>query len=315
MHENIAIIGAGIAGATAARMLSDAGHNIVLFEKSGGTGGRLSTRRTDFGDFDHGAQYVSAKGSAFRALMTGLSAQDAAALWEPMGKDREGRWHVGLPGMSGLVKPMLDGIDVKKRMRIVEIARDNAGVICTSETGEEAFFDKVIVAIPSPQASALLKPVDRTFKALDDVVYMPCWTSMFAFENPVDALPNVFRGEDTMAISWLARNNTKPKRSGVESICAQAGAIWSRDTLEIDKTEAASLMLAAMEDMAGQKLSPIHMGAHRWRFARVDKPLGKPFLASDDGSLFAIGDGMLGGRVEAAFESGRLLSQYLISKR
>lgn len=312
MREKIAIIGAGIAGATAARMLTDAGHEVALIEKSGGTGGRLSTRRTAFGDFDHGAQYISAKGAAFRAVIQDLSAQNAAALWAPEGNDRDGDWYVGLPGMSSIVNPLLNGVKVKKRTRIVDIKQGSEGVICTSDEGETTSFDKVIVAIPSPQASALLKPVDAVFAALDDVVYMPCWTSLFSFEKPVDTLPNLFRGDDTSAVSWLARNNTKPKRSGVESICAQAGALWSRDNLEMGKNDALQRMQSTLEHMAGMKLDPIHADAHRWLYARVDRPLGKPFLASDDGTLFAIGDGLLGGRVEAAFESGRMLSEYLI---
>ncbi|MEM8539538.1 MAG: FAD-dependent oxidoreductase [Pseudomonadota bacterium] len=311
MPDKIAIIGAGIAGATAARMLSDAGHDIVLFEKSGGTGGRLSTRRTDYGEFDHGAQYVSAKSEPFRAVMDGLIKKNTAALWTPDGKDRDGKWHVGLPGMSGLVKPLLEGINIKKRTRITEIQRARDGIVCASEEGRASSFDKVIVAIPSPQASALLRHVDSAFEPLDDIVYMPCWTSMFSFDNTIDTLPNLYRGEDTMAISWLTRNNTKPKRSGAESICAQAGAIWSRDNLELDKSDVLQLMQTALEKMAGCKLAPVYAQAHRWRYARVDRPLGKPFLASDDGALFAIGDGMLGGRVEAAFESARQLCVHL----
>ena len=315
MPEKIAIIGAGIAGATAARMLKDAGYDIVLFEKSGGTGGRLSTRRTDYGEFDHGAQYVSVKSEPFRAVMDGLIEKNAATLWALEGKDRDGQWHVGLPGMSGLVKPLLEGINIKKRTRITEIRPERGGIICMSEVGEASSFDKVIVAIPSPQASALLTHVDSAFEPLDEVIYMPCWTSMFSFGKAIDTLPNLYRGEDTMPISWLTRNNTKPKRSGAESICAQAGAIWSRDNLELDQFDALQLMQTALEKMAGCKLAPVYAQAHRWRYARVDRPLGKPFLASDDGTLFAIGDGMLGGRVEAAFESARQLCVHLIELR
>jgi predicted NAD/FAD-dependent oxidoreductase len=44
MTLNIAIIGAGIAGITAARTLANAGHKVQVFEKSRGAGGRMSTR-------------------------------------------------------------------------------------------------------------------------------------------------------------------------------------------------------------------------------------------------------------------------------
>ena len=55
MTERIAIIGAGLAGLSAARALTAAGHTPVVFEKSRGLGGRLATRRTEFGPIDHGA--------------------------------------------------------------------------------------------------------------------------------------------------------------------------------------------------------------------------------------------------------------------
>ncbi|WP_269139402.1 FAD-dependent oxidoreductase [Burkholderia vietnamiensis] len=42
---HIAIVGAGIAGLACARVLSDAGHHVTVYEKSRGVGGRMSTRR------------------------------------------------------------------------------------------------------------------------------------------------------------------------------------------------------------------------------------------------------------------------------
>lgn len=311
MAEKIAIIGAGIAGITAARTLTDAGHKITVFEKSGGTGGRLSTRRTDFGCFDHGAQYITAKGAPFRALMTGLSNAGAVALWEPNGKNSDNEWHVGTPGMSGLVKPLLSGFKLKKRTRIVDVTRQDDEIICVDEDGNGNRFDRVIVATPSPQAHTLLSSVDPVFDVLSTIVYMPCWTSMFAFSEPVETLPDLYRGAHTESISWLARDNSKPRRSGIETICVQAGAQWSQDNLEMDKTQALATMKEALETMAGHTLQPVYAEAHRWRYALVDKPFGVAYLASHDQRLFAIGDGMLGARVEAAFESARQLCSHL----
>jgi glycine/D-amino acid oxidase-like deaminating enzyme len=56
----IAIIGAGLAGIAAGRTLAAAGHSVVLFEKSRGLGGRVATRRTGAGAFDHGAPLLHA---------------------------------------------------------------------------------------------------------------------------------------------------------------------------------------------------------------------------------------------------------------
>ena len=59
--QHIAIVGAGMAGITAARTLAQAGHQVMVFDKSSGAGGRMATRRSPFGGFDHGAQYFTVR--------------------------------------------------------------------------------------------------------------------------------------------------------------------------------------------------------------------------------------------------------------
>ena len=56
----VAIIGAGIAGLTAARELVERGAQVKVFEKARGLGGRLSTKRLVWGKLDIGAQYFTA---------------------------------------------------------------------------------------------------------------------------------------------------------------------------------------------------------------------------------------------------------------
>ena len=63
--KHFAIIGAGMAGISAARTLVQAGHRVSVFEKSRGAGGRMATRETPFGNFDHGAQYFTVRDPRF----------------------------------------------------------------------------------------------------------------------------------------------------------------------------------------------------------------------------------------------------------
>lgn len=63
---SVAVIGAGFAGLTVARHLLDAGHAVHLFDKGRGAGGRMSTRRQDGHEFDHGAQFFTAREESFR---------------------------------------------------------------------------------------------------------------------------------------------------------------------------------------------------------------------------------------------------------
>jgi predicted NAD/FAD-dependent oxidoreductase len=51
--------------------------------------------------------------------------------------------------------------------------------------------------------------------------------------------------------------------------------------------------------------------AHRWRYARVEKPVGEPYLLDRPGDLALCGDWCLDARVEAAFISGDRLGAEL----
>ena len=69
--RHIAIVGAGMAAITCARTLVQAGHRVTVFEKSHGMGGRMSTRTSPFGTFDHGTQYFTVRDPRFtQALQT-----------------------------------------------------------------------------------------------------------------------------------------------------------------------------------------------------------------------------------------------------
>ena len=63
--NSVAIIGAGIAGLSCASALQQAGIRVRVFEKSRGVGGRMSTRRGEGWECDHGAQYFTVSDDLF----------------------------------------------------------------------------------------------------------------------------------------------------------------------------------------------------------------------------------------------------------
>ena len=184
--QHIAIIGAGMAGITAARTLLQAGHRVTVFEKSKGTGGRMSTRRTEFGSFDHGAQYFTVRDARFRAMMQWAlgNAPEIARPWaanavrvlDAQGRtleaalpSREPHW-VAQPGMNALVGLMAAPLLAKKlilqakQVRIIERAANGQySLQCHNPDDASAKpeniggFDAVLLAIPSVQAHSLLQ--------------------------------------------------------------------------------------------------------------------------------------------------------------
>lgn len=304
------VIGAGMAGLTAAHKLDDAGWAVTVLEKSRAIGGRLSTRSTDWGPIDHGAQYATAKGKPFRALMTGLSNKGSVALWEPNGKDRDGEWHVGHGGMSHMLQPLADGLNIEFSTTATGV-KSTAGMASVSlDDGTSIQCELCVIAAPSPQAQHLTGGADGPFPALSGVEYAPCYAGLFVFERKLD-LPDVVRPDGDIA--WAARCNSKPGGDGeLDRWVVHGSPDWSRQVLETGKTEMVEPMLDAFSASSETDLpSTLYARAHRWRYSLVETPLGEPFLLDPTGRMGVIGDGMLGGRVEAAFESARQFCDHI----
>ena len=83
MTVPIAIIGTGIAGLSAAQALTEAGHVVQLFDKSRGSGGRMSSKRSDAGALDMGAQYFTARDRRFVTEVQRWQTNGWVAVWTP----------------------------------------------------------------------------------------------------------------------------------------------------------------------------------------------------------------------------------------
>ncbi len=312
-----AIIGAGIAGLAAARTLQDAGRRVRVFEKSRGLGGRLATRRGADGGFDdafdHGAQYASVRDPAFRAYADRAVAAGAAVDWPNEGSDT--RRIVGLPGMSGLVRPLAEGLDIRREARVSAILRGDDGPSLVLEDGSDLrSLDAIVCSVPAPQAGALLAPFGAPFDRIAEAVIAPCWSLMLTFAEAPD-LPETRRSAEG-PIGWLAHEGAKPGRAPGHRWIVHGGPAFSRTHLEDDRETVSAQLLVALADLAGGVLPEVvGSSAHRWRFSQVETPLGSEYLLSSDGRIGYCGDACLGGRVEAAFLSGSALGRAMVESQ
>lgn len=297
---SVGIIGAGIAGLSCARRLVELGHAATVLDKGRRVGGRCATRRSRLDDgstlaFDHGAQFATARGQEFSAMLA-------------KGKAREWRADrlVPTPTMRALPEAMAQGLTVSLEVEVASIERDSDAWRLSDRAGVfHGPFDRVVCTAPAPQ-SALLFP--DVAERLAGVRIAPCWALMVGFEEPW--APGFDLREDLGDIGLVAREGAKPGREAMpDRWIVHATPTWSRQHLECEKEDARALLLAALS-----KFSPTppitHAAAHRWRYARVEAPLGAPFLKTDSGAVLA-GDWCLGARLEAAFESGRAAADHV----
>ncbi len=333
--RHIAVIGAGIAGIACARTLVQAGHQVTVFEKSTGAGGRMATRLNEFGGFDHGAQYFTARDARFEKVLQLSPATvrpwsaNTVRILDELGRvvasalpPKEAHW-VATPGMNALVRQWAEplGRRLLTDTQVMRIETDKLDParwqVQTEGNGAgsrvHSGFDAIVLAIPVAQAKALLLS-SQTGQALIDaaaaVTVAPCWTLMLAFPQAVQ--PNLAHlGPHWNAarsthhrVAWLARESSKPGRSPIERWTVQASPDWSQRHIDDDDERVKAKLLKAFTEVTGIRASPAHAEVHRWRYAQTIEPLGKSHLWNASSRIGVCGDWCIGHRVEDGFISG-----------
>ena len=162
---HVAVVGAGIAGLACAQALVAAGALVQVFEKSRGVSGRMSTRRGEGWQCDHGAQYFTAREPAFRAEVQRWIDAGAAALWTPEMRVYDGAEagrftshssrvdrFVGTPGMTAPGRLLAASLCVHCNATVDSLQRTHdRWFLHTAEGGRhETSFDIVLLAMLIP---------------------------------------------------------------------------------------------------------------------------------------------------------------------
>jgi renalase len=320
----IGVVGAGIAGLSAARVLKTAGHDVAIFEKSRGPGGRVATRELRGIEmprglsgaalaFDYGAQYFTVRDDRFSEVVAEWQRDRVVAKWtgrvvtfddegwedvedsayaKASGEKKTDRY-VGTPGMSAIGTAMADGLDV------------------TYGHGVESLqplldaFDRVVLAVPAAHAARLVVHVPTLASKIADVIMKPSWTVMAAFEEKVAARFDAAFVNGS-ALGWIARNTSKPKRDWrVDAWVLQATTAWSAAHVDDRPDDVGAFLMEAFEDLVRAGLPrAFYATVHRWRYATADPPLAAGAIHDADSRITLCGDWCSGSRIEDAYLSG-----------
>lgn len=323
--QNVAVIGAGLAGLACASALQAAGHRVRVFEKSRGVAGRMSTRRGEGWQCDHGAQYFTARSPAFKAELARWLDAGVAAVWTPRlavfgdaeqhRKDAGLLRYVGVPQMTAPVQWLASALaaPVRTGLQVERLLADGSGwrLQGAADAAQvDDVFDAVLLALPAPQAAALLHDVAPELAQRAAAVRMrAAWALMLNYAAPLDL------GFDAGFVNqgplrWVARNSSKPGRSGGESWLLHAQADWSELRLAMPPEQLAEALLQAFAALGGPP--PAAWSAHRWLYADVaPSTVGatEDFAWDAALGLGLCGDWLAGGKVEGAWLSGTALAQ------
>ncbi|TWT86983.1 NAD(P)-binding protein [Neorhodopirellula pilleata] len=323
----VAVVGAGIGGLMAARVMHDHGLRVTVFDKSRGVGGRLATRRHAAApSFDHGAQYFTVRDDRFARYVRSWMAAGVAEAWmNPIVELDHGRIvdhkrstprYVGKPAMNSIAKHLAEDLSVTTGCTVGSLRHDNATdawQLKSIDADDLGTFDVVIVNCPPQQASALLNPHTDLVEHIEQVEMSPCWSLMISCDGAGD-LPFAGAFINDGPLSWIARNDAKPGRPSHRDPnrsdwVLHASIDWTTEHLDANQTDVCEALTLAFSNAIDRKLGTIHHRvAHRWLYANTNQPLPQSCLWDRTTMLGACGDWCGGPRVEGAFLSGAAIA-------
>lgn len=304
------VVGAGMAGLTAAAELERNGVETVVVDKGRAPGGRMASRTIGPARFDHGAQHFSARSAPFRTRVDEWIEAGVVRAWfsspsltEP-GRGTEPR-HVGVGGMRTVPEHLAADLDVRTGVTVVSLAPTPSGLAATTSDGGAIGTAAVVLTPPVPQALTLLEGSDldlpdATRSALTAVDYDATLAVMARLDGP-SGLPDGHLTPDRGPIAWMADNQDKGT-SAAPAVTVHSTAGFADAHLDADPERWVSQLV----EEAGQYLDGAIVAArgHRWRYSQPRRTLDEGSVALPDAPIVLAGEAFAGARVEGAFLSG-----------
>lgn len=320
--SRVVVVGAGVAGLTAAKNLSRS-FDVVVVDKGRGVGGRLATRRIGEATFDHGAQFITTHTPEFAEVVAGWERAGVARPWfrgriGPDGiVDPDGHTRFrGVATMNAIAKHLAEGLDVRVSSRVVALVPSDAGWRLRLDDATELAADAVVITAPVPQALEVLAAGHVALSAGDDralraIRYEPCLAVLAALDGATGLGDPGAVSPSAGSIDWMADNSRKGV-STVPAITIHATAEFSREHLESGDEQ----VIAELVRAAGLRARPIDGGVQvqRWRFARPTTIHPERCLVAEGlPPLVFAGDAFGGAKVEGAVLSGTAASEAVAS--
>ena len=310
----INIVGAGLSGLMAAQSLTRSGHDVTVFDKGRGVGGRLATRRIGDATLDHGAQFFTVRSEEFASHVNDWLAAGVVHEWSRGFDSEDGHpRYAGSKGMSGIAKHLAQGLDVRTSALVFSLERTATGYKVITDDGIAHACDKVLLTAPIPQSFSLMfggaieMPDDMRTIDYDRTLGL---LAVLDSNNHKVKSPGGMQFPDDV-FSFIGDNSAKGI-SATHALTFHANPEWSREHFDRELDEIHSLLLTAVRPWLGEA-TILESKPKKWRFATPRTTWPDPFWIDPSGTLALAGDVFAGPKMEGAALSGIAAAQALVT--
>jgi hypothetical protein len=314
---DVLVIGAGMAGLSAAAALQKAGRKAVVIDKGRGVGGRMATRRIGAAMFDHGAQFITTRDSHFGDVLENARTAGAAMEWcrgFTAEADCHARWR-GTPGMSSLAKHLALGLEIVQEKQVSALHQMTDHWSISTAYGETWSAKAIILTAPVPQSLVLLEAggvvIELAVKTrLSAIQYERCLAVMAVLDGPSRMPPPGGFAPTHGPIAWIADNQLKGV-SAEPAVTIHATDEFSVAHWDQDRDETARRLIGAADEWLGVGIKSFQI--HGWRFSKPKQTdPSSCAVVSSAPPLVLAGDAFAGPRVEGAAISGWAAAEAVI---
>ncbi len=332
-HENntaeVIIIGAGLAGLTAANLLHDANVKVTVVDKGRSVGGRLATRRIGPGIADHGAQFFTVREAEFQTQVDQWMNEGLVFEWAQGFSDGslitpKGDGHPRYAthgGMNAIAKRLAENLpDVRTGLPIATVTGDEQGWILQDNEGALYTSKVLVITAPVPQSLALLDAgatqlEEKDYEALARITYAECLCGLFWVEGRVTIPPPGAMQRNNANVTWVADNQQKRISPEATLITLQASEQYSRQMWPAPDERILSALRTELSIFMTDESNVREAQLKRWRYSRPLVTHSERYLdAKTPMPLLFAGDAFGGPRVEGAYLSGRAVGRCVLEK-
>ncbi|MFT2111684.1 NAD(P)/FAD-dependent oxidoreductase [Marinomonas sp. 2405UD68-3] len=321
---DIAIIGAGISGAYCASLLSSAGMEVCLVEKSRGTGGRSSSKRvSNTESCDLGAPFFHISHPSLQAVVQQWVSDEIVAPW--VDADTENATaYTGIPKMSAITRHLIQNSTIINNCRVHYIERsgsewtlrdDSYNVILSCNT--------LIVTAPASQTCPLLATPYIPNNLLLEVhkasaLSRPQWSMLLTTQVNETAknfsqARSIMQPSNHSVVERIIFDSRKPLRPDTScNWIIQARSEWSEHHIDANEEAVKSTLSQAFFDITGLQGDPVL--CHRWLLARHSPINGMPSRWEPNYQIGLAADWLCKGDVEGALLSAQHLCNTILSE-